>query len=76
MVSALRSRLEALRVRELERHRGRLSGLGPGALEEVDAVTKAILAKVLHEPTVVLRETSGTPKGERLVEALRTLFDL
>ena len=76
MVSALRARLEELRVRELQRHRGRLTSLGPGVLEEVDAVTKAVLAKVLHEPTVTLRETSGTPKGERLVEALRTLFDL
>ena len=76
IVSALRARVEELRMSELQRHRGRLNGLGPEMLEEVDAVTKAVLAKVLHEPTVTLRETSGTPKGERLVEALRTLFDL
>jgi glutamyl-tRNA reductase len=42
----------------------------------VDALTRSVLAKVLHEPTVVLRETAGTSKGERLVEALRALFDL
>jgi glutamyl-tRNA reductase len=76
VVSALRARIEELRVRELERHRGQLAGLGERAAQEVDAVTKAVLAKVLHEPTVVLRETSGTSRGERLVEALRTLFDL
>ncbi len=76
VVSALRSRLEEVRARELERRRGQLGGLGPGAFEEVDALTKAVLAKVLHAPTVALRETSGTPKGERLVEALRALFDL
>ncbi|MGH8988780.1 MAG: glutamyl-tRNA reductase [Acidimicrobiales bacterium] len=76
VVSALRTQIEALRARELERHRSPLGRLGPGALEEVDAITKSVLAKVLHTPTTVLRETSGTSKGERLVEALRTLFDL
>ena len=76
VVSALRTRLEELRASELKRHRGRLGRLGPEVLDEVDAITKAVLAKVLHEPTVTLRETSGTAKGERLVEALRTLFDL
>ena len=76
VVSALRSRVEELRLKELERHRGQLAALGDGAAEEVDAVTRAVLAKVLHEPTAVLRETSGTSKGERLVEALRSLFDL
>jgi glutamyl-tRNA reductase len=76
VVSALRTRLEQVRAAELERHRGQLAGLGETAFDEVDAVTRAVLAKVLHEPTVVLRETAGTSKGERLVEALRALFDL
>jgi glutamyl-tRNA reductase len=76
VVSALRTRLEELRAGELDRHRAQLADLGPGAFEEVDAVTRAVLAKVLHEPSMVLRETSGTSKGERLVEALRALFDL
>ena len=35
-----------------------------------------VLAKVLHQPTVALKEAAGTPRGERLVEALRSLFDL
>ena len=76
VVSALRARLEEVRAHELAHHRSQLSGIGPGAFEAVDEVTRAVLAKVLHEPTVVLRETSGTSKGERLVEALRALFDL
>jgi glutamyl-tRNA reductase len=76
VVSAFRARLEELRAQELERRRSDLGRLGPGVVDEVDAMTRAVLAKVLHQPTVVLRETSGTPKGERLVEALRALFDL
>ena len=65
-----------LRAAELDRHSAPLGALGNGAREEVDAVTKAVLAKLLHEPSMVLKETAGTPRGERLVEALRALFDL
>lgn len=76
VVGALRTRLEEVRASELERHRAQLADLGPAAWDEMDAVTRAVLAKILHEPSVVLRETSGTSRGERLVEALRALFDL
>ena len=76
VIGALRGRLEELRAEEMSRHRSGLDGLSPDAWELVNAVTRSVLAKVLHEPSVVLRETSGTSRGERLVEALRTLFDL
>ena len=42
----------------------------------VEALTKGLVAKLLHEPTVRLKDAAGTPKGERLAEALRDLFDL
>jgi glutamyl-tRNA reductase len=76
IIAALRSRAESLRVAELERHRAQLADLSEEEWEHVDEVTRAALAKMLHEPTVLLKETAGTPRGERLVEALRLLFDL
>jgi glutamyl-tRNA reductase len=76
VVAGLRSRLEALRLAELERHRAHLGDLSGDQWAQVDAVTRSVLAKLLHEPTVLLKETAGTPRGERLVEALRILFDL
>ncbi len=76
IISSLRARLEALRVSELERHRAQLADLSEEEWEHVDQATRAALAKMLHEPTMLLRETAGTPRGERLVEALRILFDL
>ena len=76
VISSLRTRLESMRVAELERHRAQLADLSEEEWEQVDAATKAALAKMLHEPTVLLKETAGTPRGERLVEALRILFDL
>jgi glutamyl-tRNA reductase len=76
IIASLRSRLESLRVAELEKHRAQLADLDEAEWEQVDAATKAAVAKMLHEPTMLLKETAGTPRGERLVEALRILFDL
>jgi glutamyl-tRNA reductase len=76
VVASLRARLEALRLAELEKHRAQLADLTEEEWEHVDAASRAALSKMLHDPTVVLKETAGTPRGERLVEALRILFDL
>jgi glutamyl-tRNA reductase len=76
VIAALRARLESLRESELERRRAQLADLTEAEWEQVDAATRAALAKLLHEPTMLLKETAGSPRGERLVEALRILFDL
>jgi len=76
VIAALRARLESLREAELERHREPLADLSEAEWEQVDAATRSVMAKILHEPTMLLKETAGTPRGERLVEALRILFDL
>lgn len=76
VIGALRGRMEDLRGAELARRRGQFADLPDGAWEQVDAVTRTVLGKLLHEPTALLKATSGTARGERLVEALRTLFDL
>ena len=75
-VALLRSRLEELRRQELERMKGKTNDLTDDQWGQVDDATRAILAKLLHNPTVALKEASGTPRGERLVEAIRALFDL
>jgi glutamyl-tRNA reductase len=76
MVSALRARVEEARRVEFERQRSKRPGMSEAEWEQIDAVTRAMMAKLLHQPTVVLKDAAGTPRGERLVEALRTLFDL
>ena len=76
VVSALRSRVEDARLAELDRLRSKRSDLDEAQWEQVDAVTRSLMAKLLHQPTVTLKEAAGTPRGERLVEALRALFDL
>jgi glutamyl-tRNA reductase len=76
MVSALRAQAEAARLTEFQRQRDKRSDLSDQQWDQVDAVTRAMVAKLLHQPTVALKDAAGTPRGERLVEALRTLFDL
>ena len=76
VIVALRSAAESARVAELERVQGRLAGLDDEQQAAVDAVTQSLVAKLLHQPTVALREAAGTSKGDRLVQALRDLFDI
>jgi glutamyl-tRNA reductase len=76
LVASLRDRAEMLRMAELERVAGRLSGLDPRQRQAVEAATRAIVAKLLHEPTVRIKDAAGSARGERLAESLRDLFDL
>ncbi len=76
LVGHLRERAEALRQAELARYQRRLAALDVPERETVEALTKAIVAKLLHEPTVRLKDIAGTPRGERYAEVLRDLFDL
>lgn len=76
LVATLRDRAEQIRVGELDRFRSRLDGLDERQLEAVEALTKGLLGKLLHTPTVKLKDLAGTPRGERLADALRDLHDL
>jgi glutamyl-tRNA reductase len=76
LVTALHDRSEAVRQAEMERFARRLHGLGPEQLEAVEAVTRRVVAKVLHEPTVNLKEAAGTARGDVLADAFRDLFGL
>jgi glutamyl-tRNA reductase len=76
MIVALRQRAETVRSAEIDRFRGRLDDLDPRQLELVEAVTKGLVAKLLHQPTVVLKDAAGSARGDRLVAALRELFEI
>jgi glutamyl-tRNA reductase len=76
LVVALRDRAEQMRQAELDRYRVRLSGLDERQREAVEALTRGVLAKLLHEPTVQLKVGAGSPTGAQLAEATRILFDL
>jgi len=76
LVVSLHERAEAVRLAELERFRGRLASLGDKDRVAVEALTRGIVAKLLHDPTVSLKDNAGTAQGDRLSDAVRTLFGL
>jgi glutamyl-tRNA reductase len=76
VVTALRARGEELRLAELDRFRARLESLDPKTAEAVEALTRGIVAKLLHDPTVRMKESAGSGRGQLYVDALTALFDL
>ena len=76
LVAQLHEKADHVRVAELERFANRLASLEPAQREAVEAVTKGIVAKLLHQLSVRLKDDVGTPQGERNAAAVRDLFDI
>jgi glutamyl-tRNA reductase len=76
LVAQLHDQAETVRAAELARFAGRLADLDEAERDAVDALTQAIVAKLLHTPSVRLRHGAGTPQGERNAAAVSDLFDL
>ena len=76
IVTQLHSRAEEIRNSELQKLFRKFPELTPEQLKGIETLTSAIANKLMHEPTVRLKDAAGTPKGERLSEALQDLFDL
>jgi glutamyl-tRNA reductase len=76
LVSALRDHAETIRAAELARAASRLASLDDTQRDTVEQLTRAIVAKLLHQPSVRLKQQAGTPQGERNAAAVADLFDL
>jgi glutamyl-tRNA reductase len=76
LVAQLHEQAESVRTGELARFAGRLADLDDAERDAVDSLTRAIVAKLLHTPSVRLRHGAGTPQGERNAAAVSDLFDL
>jgi glutamyl-tRNA reductase len=76
LVAQLHRFAEQVRAAELDRFDSRLGELTPAQRDAVEALTKGIVAKLVHQPSVKLKDGAGTPQGERNAAAVRDLFDL
>jgi glutamyl-tRNA reductase len=72
----LQEQLEALRIGEIERLRSRLGPLTPEQAQAVDALTKAIVAKIAHAPIAELRRQAAEPGGLATIDLIRRIFRL
>ncbi|HEX6038458.1 glutamyl-tRNA reductase [Longimicrobium sp.] len=75
-IRALRDRGEALRQAEVERALRSLSHLSPEDQLAIDALTRALVNKVLHAPTARLRQAAGNGRGTGVLDTVRYLFEL
>jgi glutamyl-tRNA reductase len=77
-VVALRAKAATVVDAELDRLAGRLSadGLSGRAMEEIAQTVRRVVDKLLHAPTVRVKELASSPGGEEYATALRVLFDL
>lgn len=76
LISAFRSQAESIRRAELDRFSSQLADLTDDQAAAVEKMTAGLLGKLLHEPTVRLKDASDTSRGDRLAAALRDLYDL
>ena len=76
LIAEFREGAEEIRQIELKRYEARLESLTDEQRDAIESLTQGILGKILHDPTVSLNEAAGSPRGERLADALRELFNL
>jgi len=75
-IRELREQSEGLRRVEVERLLARLGHLNAADRAEIEGMTRSLLGKLLHAPTVRLREAVGNGRGTGVIETARYLFEL
>jgi glutamyl-tRNA reductase len=75
-VTALRQRAADVVEAELLRLDNRLPGLESAQREEVARTVRRVVDKLLHAPTVRIKQLASAPGGDSYAEALRELFEL
>ncbi|MDL2081432.1 glutamyl-tRNA reductase [Streptomyces sp. GXMU-J15] len=75
-VVALRTMAADVVAAEIARLEGRLPGLDDKHRAEITQTVKRVVDKLLHAPTVRVKQLAAEPGGAGYADALRTLFDL
>ena len=75
-VVALRTMAADVVAGEIARLEGRLPGLDDKHRAEITQTVRRVVDKLLHAPTVRVKQLAAEPGGAGYADALRTLFDL
>lgn len=76
-ISCLRTKIESIREQELEKALSRLgSEFGEKHQEVIEALTRGIVNKILHDPMVQLRAQQDIEARRKALQTLQTLFNL
>ncbi|MFI8854970.1 glutamyl-tRNA reductase [Streptomyces sp. 891-h] len=75
-VVALRTMAADVVAGEMARLEGRLHGMDDKQRAEITQTVRRVVDKLLHAPTVRVKQLAGEPGGAGYADALRELFDL
>jgi glutamyl-tRNA reductase len=76
LLSELRKQAESIRARELERALLDLGEVDPAVAERMDHLSRTLVKRILHDPTVRARERAGAGSADAVAEAVRDLFGI
>ncbi|MEK7802918.1 MAG: glutamyl-tRNA reductase, partial [Deltaproteobacteria bacterium] len=75
-IVALKKKIEDIRKGEVEKALSGINGLQEKDIQVIDAMTKAIVNKIVHDPVTHLKKEANKVEGDFYIEAARRLFDL
>lgn len=75
-IIALRRRLDEIRQQEVSKTFGNLKDLTDKQRKSIEAMSNALINKVMHKPIELLKNGQEQNGGEDYIDAIRTLFDL
>ncbi len=76
LIVEMRQRADAIRRAELEKAIRRIPDLSPDTQQHIDGLTKSIVNKILHSPTIRLRQEANGPNAVDYADVARGLFGL
>jgi glutamyl-tRNA reductase len=76
LIAQLHQKAEAVRLQELERTLVRLGNLEPMQRGVIEAMSRSLVKRLLHAPTIRLKESSLNGRSDELETVVRHLFDL
>lgn len=75
-IISLRQSCNGIRKAELEKALSALNGISEKDRKVLEAMTQAIVNKILHSPITHLKKESDKVQGDMYIDAIRRLFDL
>ena len=76
LLSELRKQAESIRKREVERALRDLGDVDDDVLERFELLSRSLVKKLLHDPTVRARERAGAGEADEVADAVRDLFGI
>jgi len=75
-ILSLQEYCETIRQAEIDRIRGRLGVISPEQEAAIEAMTRAIINKLLHTPITTLKSSAAEPEAATIHEMIRRIFNL